>query len=211
MRRAKALVVGLVIAGISSGIAVAAVTESLKTKSKGLQGIFSIGDNCQAAFTTVNYAEAVIKTIGNKEIQEPLIFVEVDYVNNCTNDHLIMTGVSNQVQAQIQGNLDKAHLTANVKVADETGTQTATLSVNLNWVGSGPLSTVSDKSKSKEGNVVMKSSFTFQSRVATASGTIAGVLPLTGGSKYTNLTQGPSMSANIGTSRTGNVTITKKH
>jgi hypothetical protein len=122
-----------------------------------------------------------------------------------------MTGVSSDVHGQIQGDLKKASLTANVTVADDSGTQKSTFKIDLTFTGSGDLVTVSDKTKSKEGNVVMKSNFTFQSRPAEAKGTIVGDLPLSTGTQPVNLTQGPSFSATIGTSRTGNITITKKH
>ena len=205
------LLVGLAIVGVlGAGTVAASTVESFKTKANGLEAIFAIGDFCQAAFTKVNYAAAVLKFNGEKEIQQPLIFLEIDYINNCTGDHFILTGVSSDVEGKILGDLKGATLVANVPVADETGTLNTTFSVNLSFEGDGPLAAVSDKTKSKEGNVVMKSNFTFQSRPAEVTGTIVGALP-PGSNQTVQLTQGPSFSGSIGSSRTGDITITKKH
>lgn len=211
MHKLKLLVGGLVIIGMLSGMAVAATVDTFRLKDGTLQAGFEVTDNCQSAVTDVFYAEATIRTNGTKDIQQPMTFVSVEYVNNCTMEHFILSGHTSQQQVKISGNINSASLSANVPVADDTGTRTATIALNLTFTGTGPISATEDRSKSKGGNVIIQSSFDFQHRPAQATGTIAGVLPLASGGQYTTLTDGPSFSASIGKDAFGQITITTNH
>ncbi len=85
--------------------------------------------------------------------------------------------ISNEATApadlQTTGNLGSANLQATVQLYDWSNNPGRKVTVNLTWVGLGPLSTTVDNITDRTGDSVFRSRFTGSDRLATVTGTIS--------------------------------------
>ena len=155
------------------------------------------------------------------------MFVSLHYVDSCTGSDLTMTGFAlvpgGTVNGSVNADLSKGHADAVVPVSTDPldpnvqPPRTATVTVNLNWVGSGSTTKVSDHSTSRDGGIVFVDAFSFSSRPGVATGTATAVLPLNDPSKpgaikptFVNLIGTPSLSGQLDKDGIGTITITTK-
>ncbi|HVR63466.1 MAG TPA: hypothetical protein VMU50_16310 [Polyangia bacterium] len=151
------------------------------------------------------------------------IIVDMRYVNTCTGDSLLMSGFSLAPNGTVSTDLSTGHIDAVVPVATDPGDPTvqpprsATVTLSLNFTGTGPTSTIRDTSHTNDGAIKTVDNFTISSRSGVATGTATAVLPLNDPKHkgrtvptFVNLIGAPSLSATLGKDAFGNITITRK-
>jgi len=197
--------------------AFAAVTVEIdKVKDKSLLASFSSTVLvCEGVNSSVDlqWNSSLTKSTGSPTTQSAAMIVSLRYTNTCTGDDITMTGFSLTPNGSEQADLSHAHVDAVVPVSTDPtlGPQlTANVTVNLNFVASGPASTVRNQSHSRDGGVLTVNDFSISSRPAVANGTVSGTLPLKAGPMFVNLVSGPSVSAQIGKDANGTIIITRK-
>jgi hypothetical protein len=185
------------------------VTESFKINSEGMNASFFGSDNCAAASVAIFYSAVMTRVNGLKDSPFPTTFIEIDYQNICTGDAFLLSGTTDQQQATIRGDIGAGTLSATVPVSNELGTVSTTVTVNLSWKATGPLNVFRDRFRSNGGGVKFKQVTDTENRPAEATGTVAGILPLSTGNASTNLVFGPSVDAVIAKNLFGQVTVTR--
>jgi len=193
-----------------------------KTRDKQMGANFSSDTTCNnipgVTSTDIQWAELTQKINGETQNFSNVVLA-IRYQNGCSGDDLIMTGVVTDVNGSgihvsVKPDLSSGHLDGVVHVATEPGAPVpnqANLAVNLNWTATGPATKTVNKSRTRDGGVVMINNFTATSRPAQAHGSVSGILTLANGKKkFVNLLSDPSFQASMSKSASGSVTIVKK-
>ena len=155
------------------------------------------------------YSAVMTRTNGVKDSPLPTTFIEIDYQNICTGDAFLLSGTTDHQQATVRGDIGSGTLSTTIPVSNDAGTVNTTVTVNLSWRATGPLQVFKDKFRSNGGGVKFKQVTDNESRPAEATGTVAAILPLATGNKFTNLVFGPSVDALIAKNLFGQVTVTR--
>jgi hypothetical protein len=190
-------------------------------KIKGQSLVASFSSNLTVCASGINSAvdvqwnSTVIKTTGSPPTPSSTAFLTIRYVDTCSGDDLTFTGAVDNVNGSVNGDLSKGHFDGVIAVATDpdTGPQPqrfAQIHVSLNFTGSGAVTKIRDRSKSRDGAVTIINDLTISSRPASATGSVSGTLPLNTGNKFVNLISGPSVQASIGKDASGTITITRK-
>jgi hypothetical protein len=198
-------------------------TDVFKTRDKQMGANFASDTTCNnipgVTTTDVQWAELTQKINGETQNFSNVV-LSIRYQNGCTGDDLIMTGIVTDVNGSgihvtVKPDLASGHLDGVVHVATDPDAPVppnqADLAVNLNWTATGPATKTVNKSRTRDGGVVMINNFTASSRPAQASGSVSGILTLANGKKkFVNLLSDPSYQASLSKSASGSVTIVKK-
>ena len=199
----------VLITTVAGSAATAATVTVSQMRDKALSAVFQefifLGDCAISSVIEMSWSDAI--TISHGVTTQSVTFVHLNYVNSCKSESLDMTGNTFVSSGSVNGDLGKGHLSAVVPVMTDDGSVSANVTLNLNFVGSGPITKTTNRSQSHEGNVITISNFTSQTRQGTATGSATAVFPL---SRFVNLIGTPSSSATLGRGASGAITIIKK-
>ena len=231
MNRARSLSLFLFVMALATPALAKTTVEVVKTKDKSLIASFDEQINvCSFGINSavdVQWNSSITRADG--VTTQSAIVVTLHYVDSCTNSDLTMTGFAvmplgiGSVNGNVNGDLSKGHADAVVPVStdpDNPNIQpplTATVTLNLNWVGNGTITRIKNTSRSRDGAVTTINSFFVNSRPGVANGTATAVLPLNDPAhpgtikpKFVNLIGTPSLSAQLGRDGNGTITIIRK-
>jgi hypothetical protein len=193
------------------------------SRDKNLSANFTSDTTCNnisgITSTDIQWAELTQKINGVTQNFSNVVLA-IRYQNACSGDDLIMTGIITDVNGSgihvsVKPDLASGHLDGVVHVATDPDAPVppnqANLAVNLNWTATGPATKTVNRSRTRDGGVVMINNFTATSRPAQASGSVSGTLTLANGKKkFVNLLSDPSFQASMSKGASGSVTIVKK-
>ncbi|HXI54926.1 MAG TPA: hypothetical protein VNO55_02630 [Polyangia bacterium] len=219
------LVVAFLLAAATAvaGSAMAATTtEVVKVNDQSLLASFDQQINvCSFGINSavdVQWNSSILRADGIT--RQSAIIVNVHYVNSCTGDDLTMSGFSLTPNGTVNGDLSRGHADAVVPVSTDPelgNVRTATVTLSLNWVGSGTITKISDRSKVGDGSVTFINNFFVNSRPGVATGTATATMPLndpkhpgTIKPTFVNLIGTPSLAGSLGRDGFGTITIVRK-
>lgn len=209
MKSFSRLLAFLIATTVAAAAANAATVTVSNTRDKFLSADFeefiSLGDCGVDSAIDVDWSDAT--TIFDGVTMQSLVFVSLNYVNTCNGETLFMSGFTMVSSGNVNGDLSKGQVSAVVPVATGDGSVTTNVTLNLNVVGSGPITKITDREKSGAGDVISINNFTLEIRSGTATGTATAVFPLSG---FVNLIGTPSSSATLGRNAFGQITIIKQ-
>src|SRR5260370_14872384 len=131
-----------------------------------------------------------------------------------------MRGFSLTPTGAVTGDLSRGHVDAVIPVStapEQPNVRTATVTLSLNWVGSGTISKISHREKIGTGGVIFMDNFFVNSRPGVATGTATAVMPLNDPAHpgtikptFVNLIGTPSLVGSLGRDGFGTITIIRK-
>lgn len=231
MKCSRVLIPVLLVGALAAPAFAKTTVEVVKMKDKSLLATFDEQINvCTFGINSaidVQWNNSITRADG--VTVQSAIFVNLHYVDSCTGSDLTMSGFAivpggiGSVSGDVNQDLTKGHATAVVPVQtdpDNPNLQpplTATVTLSLNWVGSGAITKIKNTSKSRDGAVTTINSFYVNSRPGVANGTATAILPLNDPNHpgtikptFVNLIGTPSLSAQLGRDGNGTITIIRK-
>jgi hypothetical protein len=169
---------------------------------------YASDDACIVTQTHILFTEAVIYQSGSPPtVQPPTTQVTIDYSNACTGEVFELNGGTTQESFQIAGDLGKASLIATVPVSDDTGTNTANVSVNVTWTANAPLGRVKSTTVTHDAVSLTVDRIDVQARTADVVGPVTAVLMTQAGPMAFDLSRFPE-GGQLGKDNEGSRTVT---
>jgi hypothetical protein len=210
MRQQSALAKGLLFVALMVGSAKAYGAQVTVTRfsGRGVQADFQFADdtNCFVTAASVLFAENVFRASDTPADRSSAVMVDLVYENNCTGDFFVLSGSAAQATFSVTGNLGMATLAAQVPVSDGNGVNT-TVNVSLVFAATGPLQKVHNRSKSNNGGTITIMDSRSEARMASATGSVSAVLPLSTGPATVEFASLGSGDASLAKDFQGTITI----
>jgi hypothetical protein len=167
-------------------------------------------DGCFVIQTDIHFFESVTHIGGPPIIGPPTTVVVLDYANACTGESFELTGGTTQQTFHIAHDLSSATLTAVVPVVDESGSNSASVNLNVTWTANAPAQEVKSRNITRSGNTLTIERFDVTARTADVTGPVSAVLDVEAGPTSVDLSRFPE-GGQLGTDVDGQRTVTFLH
>jgi len=200
---AVALLLNMVVTALPAHAA-GAQTRHFSLKGQFAAAVFHTVDSsgCIETFVTVIAEDGRIKQAGPPEATLRAM-VDLFQFDRCSSGRLLLSAFGLTTLSPDQFHIDKqlnaATLNATVEVTDFLSRNTFPVDVSVSWTGSGDIVSVKAHDQLKEPGFKLNARFTGTRRNATASGTVSD--------GTTNFTPQPAVSAEMGSTKRGEVVI----
>jgi hypothetical protein len=173
-----------------------------KFRGETASAFFSSTDGCIATDVFISATEGVSQNPPGKGDPISQAFIFISQYNFCTDTLLLNAegfALLSNADFDVSGKLDLATLNTTINVFDFVSNTSFDIFIDLTWTGIGPLSRQSNNSHFNTPGCKIHSRFRGTFRSAEASGTVSD--------GTTNFTPEPSLGADLGLVKSGDVVI----
>jgi hypothetical protein len=164
-------------------------------------------DGCFVTQTSIQFSESVTQIGGPPIIGAPTTLVTLDYANACTGESFELLGGTTVQTFHIASDLSSATLTTVVPVVDDSGANSASVTINVKWTANAPLQVAKNSSLTRNANTIIFERTEAEARSADVLGPVSTVLNLQAGPTGFDLSRFPE-GGQLGKNVDGQRTVT---